>query len=207
MRYLPFISFLISLLACSSPYTKMQKISRDAGCVQKFRPAFDGTLYNTKVDVVGKHLSGLLLIKTMPDSSTRIVFTSEIGFKFFDFGFSHDSGFKIYYILKQMDKKAVIKTLRKDFELIMMYNIPMQDAYVLKNKENYYYYAFPQEKGINYYIIDSACSQLLSMERSSKRKVVVEAVMQQYHNGLPDTIGITHKNFNFTIGLKRLEKK
>ena len=87
-RYLPFISLFIFLFACSSPYRKMQKISGDPACIQKFRPRFNGTVYNTKVDVVGKHLSGLLLIKTMPDSSTRIVFTSELGFKFFDFGFS-----------------------------------------------------------------------------------------------------------------------
>ena len=200
-RYLPFISLFIFLFACSSPYRKMQKISGDPACIQKFRPRFNGTVYNTKVDVVGKHLSGLLLIKTMPDSSTRIVFTSELGFKFFDFGFSQDSGFKVYYILKQMDKKAVIKTLRKDFELIMMYNTTTAHAYVLKAADSFYY-AFPQSKGVNYYITDSTCSELLSMQRSSKRKVV----MQQYHNESPDTIGITHKNFNFTIGLKRLQK-
>jgi len=30
--------------------------------------------------------------------------------------------------------------------------------------------------------------------------------MQHYIGGIPDTIGITHKNFNFNIGLKRLER-
>ena len=206
MRYLPFISFFILLAACSSQYRKMQKVSGNVDCIQKFKPQFNGTVYSTKVDVVGKHLSGLLVFKTMPDSSTRIVFTSEIGFKFFDFGFSRDSGFKVYYILKQMDKKAVVTTLRKDFELIMMYNTPIAGSRILKDGDKYYY-GFPQEKGYNYYITDTSCSQLLGLQRSSKRKAVVEAVMQQYDNNLPDTIGITHKNFDFTIGLKRLERK
>ncbi|MBS1598023.1 MAG: hypothetical protein JST75_07340 [Bacteroidetes bacterium] len=205
-RYLLFISFCILLIACTSQYRKMQKTNGDIGCIEKFRPVFNGTVYHTKVDVVGKHLSGLLVIKKMPDSSMRIVFTSEIGFKFFDFGFSKDSGFKVYYILPQMDKKAVIKTLRKDFELVMMYNTTAVGSHILKDKENFYY-AFPQEKGLNYYVVDSACSELRLMQRSSKRKAVVEAIMQQYNNGVPDTIGITHKNFNFTIGLKRVEKK
>jgi len=205
MRYLPFISFFVILLSCSSAYKKMQKIPGDAGCVQKFKPQFQGAVYNTKVDVVGNHLSGLLVIKTMPDSSIRMVFSNQMGFKFFDFEFSRDSGFKVHYILKQMDKKAVITTLRKDFELVLMYHTPIADAYLLKNKTDFYY-AFPQEKGINYYITDSACTELKGLERASKRKAVVQAIMLDYSNGLPDSIGITHKNFNFTIGLKLLKK-
>jgi len=44
------------------------------------------------------------------------------------------------------------------------------------------------------------------MERSSDRKPVVQAIMDGFHNGVPDTIGISHKNFKFNIGLKRLER-
>ena len=39
-------------------------------------------------NVVGNHLSGLLLIKKMPDSSTRMVFSNEMGLGFFDFEFA-----------------------------------------------------------------------------------------------------------------------
>ena len=182
----------------------MEKTTGDTSCIQKFKPVLGSALYNTKVNVVGKHLSGLVLIKAMPDSSERIVFTNEFGLKFFDFEFSRDSGFRTIYIIQQMDKKAVIKTLRKDFELVLMHHTSTSDAYLLKNGQSYYY-AFPQESGVNYYITDSTCSRLLGMERASNRKPVVEAIMENYRNGLPDTIGITHKNFNFTIGLKRIE--
>ena len=82
-------------------------------CLQKFKPVIERALYNTSVDVTGKHISGLLLIKTMPDSSIRIVFSNEMGFSFFDFGFFTGNGFKVYHIIPQMNKKAVIKTLRK----------------------------------------------------------------------------------------------
>jgi len=30
--------------------------------------------------------------------------------------------------------------------------------------------------------------------------------MNGFHDGIPDTIGISHKNFKFNIGLKRIEK-
>ncbi|HQY12763.1 MAG TPA: hypothetical protein PK133_11145, partial [Ferruginibacter sp.] len=78
------------------------------------------TLYSTTVDVSGNHLSGLLLVKKMPDSSTRMVFSSEMGLSFFDFEFSADGNFKVYSIIKKMNRKAVIKTLRHDFELVLM---------------------------------------------------------------------------------------
>jgi hypothetical protein len=44
------------------------------------------------------------------------------------------------------------------------------------------------------------------MERASTKKTIVEAVMKNYLNGVPDTIGISHKTFEFNIGLKRIER-
>ncbi len=203
MRFLPFISVLVLMGSCASPYKKMRRTDGDAACILKFKPQFESVLYRTRVDVAGRQISGLLLIKTMPDSSIRLLFSNEIGFKFFDFGFSGDSGFKVYYVLKQLDKKPVIKTLRKDFELLLMWHITNAGSYRLTDNRQYYQ-AFPQQKGINYYITDSACSQLLGMQRASGKKAVVEAVMLNYRDHIPDTVGITHKNFNFTIALKRV---
>jgi hypothetical protein len=143
----------------------------------------------------------------MPDSSTRMVFSNEAGFKFFDFSFEKDGGFKVWYIIEQMDKKAVITTLRKDFEIIMMHPVNMQHGFMKRDVDSgYNYYTFPQEKGFNYYITNSGCDTLIRMERSSKRKAVVEIHEFGFHNGLPDSIGISHTQFNFNIGLKRLEK-
>jgi hypothetical protein len=171
----------------------------------KFKPAFTVALYKTEVDVVGNHLSGLLLIKKMPDSSIRMVFSNEMGFKFFDFEFTSDHHFNVYSIMKKMNRKAVITTLRKDFELILMEGLDSAAVSVRANKE-LTYYVFPQTKGFNYYITDSSGDHLVRMERASNRKTVVQAIMKDYINGIPDTIGISHQTFNFTIGLKRIER-
>ena len=205
MRYLPLISWMFILAGCTSLYKGLQKTTGDAACLQKFKPAFTSALYNAGVDVTGKHLSGLVVIKKMPDSSTRIVFSNEMGFTFFDFEFSPEGNFKVHRIIKQMDKKPVIKTLRKDFELILMEHLNPISSYIFKD-DHFSYIAYPQSKGIYYYIIDTACEKLVRMERASKRKVVVTAIMQNYRNGLPDTIGISHKKFNFDIGLKLISQ-
>ncbi len=183
----------------------MQSATGDINGLQKFKPVFNVALYNTHVDVMGNHLSGLLLIKKMPDSTVRMVFSNEIGFKFFDFEFSSNGAFKVYSVIKQMNKKSVLKTLRKDFELILMDRLDSSEVSVHTNN-GLIYYVFPQSKGYYYYITNSTGDKLVRMERASKKKTVVEAIMENYIKGIPDTIGISHKTFNFTIGLKRIER-
>ncbi|HZG23523.1 MAG TPA: hypothetical protein VEZ17_03025, partial [Chitinophagaceae bacterium] len=177
----------------------------DASCISKFRPQFTSSLYNTNVNVIGKHLSGLLIIKAMPDSSTRMVFTSETGLTFFDFEYSREGNFKVHNIIRQMNRKAVIRTLQKDFELVLMRNLNAEQARSAEDAA-YRYTIFPQGKEYNYYITDPGCSQLERIEKTSKRKIKVSVIMKNYRNGVPDTIGITHHNFNFNIGLKLLER-
>jgi hypothetical protein len=202
MRYLLSTSCLLWLFSCSAPYKKLQKSNEDLSCVESLKPVFTTALYNTRVNVVGKHLSGLLIIKSMPDSSIRIVFTNEAGFKFFDFGFTGND-FNVYFIYQEMNKKPVIKTLRKDFQLVLMNGLNSMDAYILK-KELLCYHTFRKGKDYYYYITDSSCHTLFRMERGGSKKPVMTAIAQNFIQGIPDTIGITHSNFNFEIGLKRI---
>ncbi len=201
IRCLLYLSLVSLMMGCNS-YQHLQKIRLSDQCLQKFKPAITRALYRTSVDVIGKHISGMLLIKTMPDSSTRVVFSNAMGFSFFDFGFSKGNEFKVYQIISQMDKKALIKTLRKDFELVLFRNMQEKNRFTLTDSA-FIYYGFPQEKGVNYYITDKNCAGLVKMERSSKRKPVVEAVMTFNDESVPDSISIRHLNFNFSITLKK----
>jgi hypothetical protein len=205
MRCSLFASLLLFSLACSVPHKNLQDASGDATCLDKFRPAFKSALYNTNVNVIGKHLSGLLIIKTMPDSSMRLVFTSETGLTFFDFEFARNGNFRVYNILKQMNKKAVITTLRKDFELVLMRSPGIAQA-VPKEDDLFRYFVLPQGREFNYYITSTDCTVLEKIEKASRRKIKVSVIMKNYTGGIPDTIGISHHNFNFNIGLKRLER-
>lgn len=205
MRFLLLSSCLLLLAGCSSVYKNLEPATGNFNHIYKFRPRFSVVLYNAEINVTSHHLSGLLLMKIMPDSSTRIVFSSEMGVKFFDFGFLKDGSFKVYYIIPQMNKGPVIKTLMKDFDLVLMRQQGSHEHYILKDS-THLYYVLPQQKGANYYITNMAGDSLLRMEKSSKRKPVAVATMTNYKNGLPDTIGIDHKNFKFTIGLKKIER-
>lgn len=206
MRYLLLNSWCLLLLlpACRSVYKNLQPAEGDIAILKKFQPAFERTLYTTQVDVVGNHLSGLLLVKSMPDSAIRMVFSNEMGFKFFDFEFMANGEFKVHYILDKMNKKAVITTLRKDFELLLMQDLDKARLTVFQQGQ-LWYYRFAQEKGYNYYITSQDGSELIRMERASKRKPVAVAVAKGYSGAVPDSINIMHKNFNFVIDLKRTD--
>jgi hypothetical protein len=193
------------LSGCANAYKALRPTPGNPACLEALKPYPGSALYRTEVDVIGKHLGGLLIIKTMPDSSTRLVFTSEMGMTFFDFGFSKEGQFTVYRIIQQMDKKAVLKTLRKDFELILWAHTDAAHLVVRTDGHNLYY-GFPQEKGINYYITDSACTHLLRAEKASRRKPFVVAEWPGFTGGTPDSVFISHTKFHFTIALKRLEQ-
>lgn len=193
------------LASCSSAYRSLQRTEGDADCIGKFRPQITETvLYSTQVDILQHHLSGLLLFKPMEDSSMRVVFASEMGLKFFDFAFGKDGSFTKHYLLPKMDKKAVVKTLRKDLEMVLMRQDPATAEVFTDGR--YRYTAFPLKKGKVYYITSPDCTELVRAENGSRRKPVVEVFLTHYRNGVPDSILVQHKKIRFNISSQRVEK-
>ncbi|WPV69803.1 hypothetical protein [Chitinophaga sp. LS1] len=206
MRLLLLNSLLLLciLTSCTNVYKDLRQTTGDPACITQFRPQFDNTLYSTQVDVMKHHLSGLLFFKQMPDSSQRVVFANEMGFKFFDFEFTKDGQFIKHYMMDKMDKKAVVKTLRGDFELVLLH--PDLRQATVKKDDKFRYVVVPTAKGNNYYITDTTCTKLERVEKSSSRKPVVKAWLTDYKNGVPDTILIRHQGFKFNISLQRVQK-
>lgn len=204
IRFLVFLSLSVLNFSCNQ-YRHMQKIQANESCLMKLKPDLHHVMYKTSVDVIGKHISGILIIKVMPDSSTRIVFSNEMGFSFFNFGFFADTGFKVYQIIPQMNKEVLIRTLRKDFELIMFREMNNESCYALQDSD-LIYHAFPQIQGVNYYITDRLCTKLVKMQRASNRKPVMEAFITAGSEGnAPDSIFIRHLNIShFSITLKKI---
>src|ERR1041385_5353321 len=137
-------SISLLLISCAPALYQGELIQNETKCIEKFKPVFHSDLYEAKVDVIGKHISGLLLFKMMPDSSMRVVFTNEAGVKFFDFEFQ-GKNFRVHQIIRQLNKKPVVKTLRKDFEMILMPWIGLEKPVVYKNGDELRY-VFKHEK-------------------------------------------------------------
>ena len=86
-------------------HIQLQSASADINSIQKFKPVFTVALYKANVDVVGNHLSGLLLFKKMHDSSTKVVFSNEMTLSFFDLNFAAVGEFNVYKKKKKIGLK------------------------------------------------------------------------------------------------------
>lgn len=191
--------------SCRSIYNTYQPVSVRQDCLMELGPHFQNELYKAQVDISGRSFGGLLLIKKMPDSSTRIVFSTELGVKFFDFEFRESGEFKVIDILKKLNRKPVISALRQDFEMLLMQERGKIPERILGNGE-YLYHGYSKGKKQAWYLTDKSCQNLVGAELSSKRKPLVRLNYFYQGSGKPDSIQIRHLNFSFTIALKKLER-
>jgi len=208
MRCLLFKSIIaMFLMGCASDYAHLQKMQGIGDCPDKILPlVIETSWYDASIDVVGKHLSGLLLIKNMPDSSKRVVFTSEAGLTFFDFSFSKKGDFHVVSVIKQFDRKAVIRTLQKDFALIL--GIPFLGAPVERySAGDEVYFGFKEKNGTAYFITNKDCASLQRLEWGDKGKRLVTARTPGAAYPTPWTIEIDHHTFSMKIKLTRIQKE
>ncbi|MBU7577448.1 MAG: hypothetical protein KAF40_05250 [Flavihumibacter sp.] len=191
--------------SCRSIYNSYPPVSVREDCLTKLGPRFENELYKAQVDITGRSLGGLLLIKKMPDSSTRIVFSTEMGVKFFDFEFRENGEFKVVDILKKLNRKPVISALRQDFEILLMQERGKIPERILEHG-NYLYHGYSKGKKQAWYLTDKNCQNLVGAELSSTRKPLVRLNYFYQGTGNPDSIQIRHLNFSFNIALKKLER-
>ncbi len=191
----------ISLAGCASYPGKLIATSAIPDCPGKFRPVFTANWYTASIDVVGHHLSGLLLFKTMPDSSTRIVFTNEAGITYFDYAFSANGEFEVKQSLNQFNRKAVTQTLRKDLELILMQHPSFETPLSFNNE---IWHPVHQAKETDYYITDAACNTLLRIEKTGKGKKKVVLHRTGQIEAAPDSVHLQHFTFAMQISLKKV---
>lgn len=198
---------LMALVAgCRSDYALMQPRTADAACVDKFMPrGIETAWFTTSVDVLGNHISGLLFIKKQEGGLYRVVFTNEFGVTFFDFELGPGGHFVVRDIIDQLDKKAVIVTFRKDFELLL--GLSFQGGVKGWQQHGENYYGAAQKKEVAYFITDAECASLQRLELGSKRKRKVTERLFGRRPEAPDSVQILHHRFAMEIRLKKFVKE
>lgn len=205
MRSLLVISVLCITWGCRQPaYLQLPQTDAATPCSNLLNAEFKTVLYNCHINVVGNHLSGLLLFKQTGKDSTRVVFSTEMGIKFFDFEFT-PSGFKVIYCIDKLNKKVVLRQLEKDIGLLLFRNVSVNSISNFKNNnENYMRTA--SGKAETYYVADSTCMTLLRIEDVYKGKPKVTIHLTERKEGMADSVYIEHKNYEFNISLKQIQR-
>jgi hypothetical protein len=195
-------SFVILLISCRSDYAGLRTSRENKDCSKTFANNFRTSWYTASVDVYGRHLSGLLLIKDLEDGKYRTVFTNEAGISLFDFEFSEGGALEVKRVVKQLDRKAVINTLADDFALLL--RMPFKGKSLVSYETgDELLYAAVGKNDIAYLVTDRECSSLRRLEIGSKRSRKVSILLKgEYFQ--PENIEIDHHNFKMTIRLKKI---
>lgn len=192
---------LLAAMGCANAYRGMHAIPSDPSCLAQLRPQLRLTYYRVDVDIMGRSLNGILVMKPMEDSSLRFVYTNSMGPTYFDIGYK-DGSFQVNRIMEQLDKDAVVRTLEKDMKLVWMLGIP-ETGVVALSRDGVNYHLWKEGKDHYYYLTDAECVRLLRAERASSRKTIVVAETFGRAEGVPDSVSLTHHNLDMTIRMKR----
>lgn len=201
MRYL-LISFCFLFVGCVS-YPKKNNFSKKEGSGVGVKNSYfsDKTqdyVYKANIDVYAKHFGGILIVKKIEEKNHRVVFTTEMGNKIFDFSFINND-FKVNYILDDFNKKILINILKKDFK-VLIEETPLLTNTFSSNDDVIF------ETEINnikhyYHSINNQISKIIRY-RSGKEKVVF--TFSKINDTIANLIKIDHRNLKLTINLKSI---
>lgn len=203
MRYL-IISIFFIAVSCTS-YVKKKKYdnSQHHTITSITNPYFSDVskdyVYKAKIKVYSKSFSGIFIVKKLGKHSHRVVFTTEMGSKIFDFSFYNDE-FKVNYVLDELNKKILLNILEKDFRVLVResefvigeFEKMNSSLYKTQILNNTYYYEF------------SDGNNLTGIYRVSNSKEKVQFLFSDIHEVTAKNIQILHKNIKLDIILKSI---
>lgn len=199
------LSSLIILFGCSQKTThSLTQQQTNNTCLINLKPKFETVLFNTQVDITSHHLTGLLLMKKMSGDTTRVIFTNEMGIKYFDFEFANDH-FRVISCIRKLNKKIAINQLQKIFSLILMNKTDLVLYKLVKTTESKYF-SIEGEKEETYYITDLNCTNVSLIQTTSGEKKKIIITLTGEKNGIADDIFIHYQTFKFDIHLKQIER-
>jgi hypothetical protein len=183
-----------------------QSLSAQAGneysCERIQAPTFNSIKYRASIDVVGNHLSGILICKTLESGQQRLVFINEIGATFFDITFDET----IYHFnsaMGKLNKKAAKRTLAKDLGMILIKGIYKSLENHSKNEKTLELKL--KRKGKVLYYPNKNCKQYPLVENVGRKKVLSIHQYYKHDSAMPDSIFVQHHKVNFTINLKQMD--
>lgn len=200
MRFLIISCFYFLLISCSLKTTKTlveKKPDKKVAINEYFANPDIDYIYKAKLQIFDNNYGGILIIKKIESDHYRVVFTTEFGNKLFDLDLDADH-LDVKYIVEQLNKKRLIKTLHSDFQLLVQQNNLIEKEFISKtdfiykskiiNKDSYYFYL-------------KSNSQLNKIVSSSKTSEKLTIEFNDIDDKIAKRISMVHHNFNMKIDL------
>ena len=127
--------------------------------------SFDKGLYKTTLDISKHHLSGFIFLKRTSDTSYRIIFSNQMGMKFFDFEFQGKK-FIIHYCFPSLERKSLLKLLENDFRMLLFPFDGIKKIFLVNAADNV---------GIDFKVKTGTGKWLYRIEEESKRIIKIDS--------------------------------
>lgn len=200
MRYLLLSSLALILFGCAP------KVQPSGGAplpadILIFKDTTGAYLYKNKIELYGHYLSGLMMIKPLPNQNYKVAMTTEFGAKIMDFEIT-DGRFKMNDVIEQMRRKRIMKLIEADMKLlfgVQQYNgttTSLSDG----KKLNAY-----QGKPLNGFYTLNAEGQVVAIDGYRKNKKMVESTITEYQNGVPKNLKVNHTDMPVQIELNLIK--
>lgn len=156
-------------------------------------------IYKADINLYSRKFSGIFIVKKTSPDDHRVVFTTEMGNKIFDFSYRKDD-FNIHFILDEIDKKIITNILRKDFLVLIKENVLVQDSFYYKSDT---ILETEIDKKQHYYFI-ATDGQLKKIVRTNNGKEKVKFLFTEINDNIAKNIQILHENLQLQIYLKAI---
>lgn len=154
-------------------------------------------VYKCQMDIYKNHVSGILIIKKISETTHRVVLTSDFGNKLIDFEISEDD-FKLNYVLPDLDKKIVINFLRNDFQQLLKQKYPVTESF---ENENSKVYLSKMDKKEYYLFFNKKNNLLKQIVYTKNKKEKIDFTFDAKKHIFADSLNLQHKDFKINIKL------
>jgi len=193
-------SLIFLLLASCKTYklTNVKSISNSETTVENlYFSSNEDYVYKCQMDIYNNHVSGILIIKKINQTTHRVVMTSDFGNKLIDFEIS-DNDFKLNYVLPDLNKKLVINFLKNDFQRLLKREYPVTESFEDDNSK-IYLSKIEDQSFYLFYNKDNSLLKKVIYTKNNKEKI--DFTFDAKKHIFADSIDLQHKDFNINIKL------
>src|SRR5690554_7239314 len=192
---------LISFLSSSCKHYRVEGTVIESKKAEFIIPYFNTPqkeyLYNAKLNVFGNDLSGILVVKQLESGQKRLALLSEFGDTLLDFEFVKDK-VNVIYIMEDLNKKIIVKKLKKYFQLLVHSEFKVEKRYDLEEGE----IQISKLQGKRIFLSLNEDVELINLRQASIFKSKVE-ISYFGDNEYADSIAFKSLELPITINLEK----
>jgi hypothetical protein len=185
-QFLIALFWLSSLLFSACKISQYNKLSYDKivfldSDAQPVLTSAKNQKYNTTIDVLKNHLSGILVSKLYGDSALRLVYVNEFGMKYFDMEFIGHKTI-LHYVFEPLNKKAIVSSLERNFRNMFLFPLYNHHAGKHSQKDSAHTYGFFDKKTKQY--VNVNVNKEIYLQECFEGKKLHSKITYQYNKDL-----------------------